>query len=162
MLAGAYVMHDGRARLRVRIPAHRREPNYFAALGEALGKCPGVRDVQSSALTGSVLVLHETTTAAIGEYAESEGLFRLFGNAGGRPSPIARMAEAFREIDGALREWSDGSMDLPTLGFVILVGLAVYQMQQGALFASASTLLWYATSLLLLTLPAAGAREQAL
>lgn len=150
MLASGHVVHDSRARLRIKIPARRGAEAYFVALAERLGKCPGVRSVRGNPLTASVLVLHETTTGAIAEFAEREGLFRLTGNPGSPPPLLARVSEQFRGMDAALRACSGGYLDAAGLAFLALMALAVYQLRYGAALPSATTLFWYGVTLMVM------------
>jgi hypothetical protein len=46
---------------------------------------------------------------------------------------------------------SGGNLDLASVGFLTLVGAAVLQLQRGHVLGPASTLLWYASGLLLMS-----------
>ncbi len=54
-----FVVHRTKQRLRVKIPALRRQRHYFAALQRALSERPGVRLVEVNPLTASVLINHD-------------------------------------------------------------------------------------------------------
>lgn len=140
---------DGR--LRLKLPQRRGDDAFFARVREVLGTCPGVTEVDSNALTASVLVRHGAAPAAVMEYAASQGLFRI--DAEPEPDAITlldQFADRFREIDAEMRSLSAGRIDLASLSFLVLLGLGLYQLQQGRVLASGATLLWYAASLALL------------
>ena len=115
MLPHAYVSHESPGRLRLRIPSLRYDENYFSKVQERLSAHAGVLRVETSPVTGSVLVLHQLGAQELLLASEGLGLF-----AAGALVPTERPAP-----------W-----EVKTL-----VGLGLLQVARGQLLAPASSLL---------------------
>jgi hypothetical protein len=76
-LPDAYIVHQVAGRMRLRVPARRRDGSYFANVMRLLAVVPDVRSVRVSPSTGSVLVHHAGPPEAVAERAREAGLFRL-------------------------------------------------------------------------------------
>lgn len=119
----------GRARLR--IAAWRGDRPFFAAVAAGLSAHPGISEVETSALTGGILIRHTAPFAEIGAAAEKAGLFRVghAAEAASRP-PL---------------EWPKFPVD-PKLAVAAGLGaIALWQLTQGRFLPPALTLAWYAT-----------------
>lgn len=155
MLPEAHIAHLIRGRGRIRVPSKKGDTAYFRALGETFSKVPGIERVEVNPLTGSVFFRYpedldpvRIDVQGVAEYAELYGLFRLrMPDAGG--STVTRgVTRAVADIDGRVKRFTGGEMDLEALAFVGLVGLAVAQAGKGAVMVPAISALWYATTLL--------------
>lgn len=132
----------------------RRQSAYFLSLEQRLSGCPGVSALETNPVTGSVLVMHTSSIAAIAEYAEHKDLFRIEAIPSARipaqaPFTVA-VAEKFTAFDKEVSKLSGGGLDVPSLAFLAFVGMAVNQMREGHTIPPAITLLWYAASVLLM------------
>ncbi len=147
----AGLTHLVAGRLRVKLPARRRDAAFFADLSRRLAQCDGVREVHVNPLTGSVLVLHATTPEAIAAYATEHGLFslqldpvssdktffaRAYALVSDRPARPTRRAGGVPEEE---RERIRASRLSATLA-----GLGTLQTVRGQVMAPAITLFWYA------------------
>jgi hypothetical protein len=146
----ATLAHCTSDRVRLRVHAKRGDASYFDRLHEALSQCPGIRQLDVNPLTGSVVLHHSLEVDDIAGFGRANDLFELDGSPDGGEAPLTRLRQAFAGIDGRLVESTQGRVDLATLGFALCVGGAVLQLARGNTLAPASTLVWYAASLLLL------------
>jgi len=147
----AYLSHYIPGRARFRILGRRGDEKFFSILEEKLRTVPGIETVQVSALTGSVLVTHGLGSVDdIGTFAKAQHLFEV----GPEPDlglPIGeRIATNVTALDQQFKELSGGAFDHWSLDFLILFGMAMYQMLKGNIAAPATTLLWYAFGTLLM------------
>lgn len=146
----AYISHRAPPRTRFKIPAKRGDAAYFDALADSLLKLSAVARVESNPLTASVLLFHDSTPEAIAEYAAEQDLFQLESLAERAGPPfMERMVASIKGLNRRISAASGGDMDLKAVVFVNLIGMAIAQIRKGRIMAPASTLLWYALSLLI-------------
>lgn len=145
MLPAAHVKHRLPGRARIKIESRRGDVAYFREVEQPLSACPGITRLETNPVTGSLLILHAGDLESIGGFAEERGLFRL---ATLYPPTIVPLkywvSENLKELDRGLKVLSSEALDLTSLIFLALVGLAIYQVLEGNLMAPAVTLLWYA------------------
>jgi hypothetical protein len=116
-----------------------------------LARFPGVDRIEANPATAGILVVPAVDSGALARFAEAEGLFQL-SEAGAVPMTITEtLAGGFSGLNRELRRVSDGSLDLGSLAFAALVIGAIVQWRKGHVLGPASTLLWYAAGLLLMT-----------
>ncbi len=145
MLPDALITHRTAERLRIRIPSRKRDADYFSSLTDHLSRYPGIDRIEANPLTGSVLLLHRMDLGAFGEYSAANRLFRL-KTAASSPSPIHRkMLEPLNRLDGDLKKFTGGEIDLSSIVFIGLLGMGFYQISIGNITAPAwYTAFWYA------------------
>ena len=159
MLPEAYITHFISGRTRIRIPSKKGEVSYFNALKEKFGTFPGVQRIDCNPVTGSVLILHiyspESLDAGqLSTYTELNNLFRLNLNPGpGTPSSLKirdRIKSGFNQLNQKTEELTAGQIDLPTLTFIVLLGVGIYQIRAGNFTAPAwYVAFWYAMNVFL-------------
>jgi len=147
----AYVVHELRGRLRLRIPVeHRGDETLFQSIADRLLQIEGVDAVSTDALTGSVLIHHALPGDDLKAQLTREDLFNLETPP---PRPVrhgfAPLSKGISAFDNGLREVSGGAADLRTLLFLTLVGLAIRQAARGEIMIPAAALLWNAFALVL-------------
>jgi hypothetical protein len=151
MLPPAHLIHHTRARMRLRVPSRRGQTAYFEQLVAELAGFPGIDRIETNPVTGSVLLSPAVEVAPLAQHAEHAGLFVL-SDLTAVTAPLATgLARGFQGLNVQLRQLSGGNLDLASLGFLTLVGAAVVQLQRGHVLGPASTLLWYASGLLLMS-----------
>lgn len=155
MLPHAEITHNSPGRLRLRIRARRGRADYFAGIEEKLVQCPGIERVVTNPVTGSVLLEPASDLAALVTFTEVQQLFQLAQEPVLMAPLTQQVAERFGALNGELRKFSGGGIDLGALGFIGLVTFAAVQLQRGHVLGPASTLLWYAAGLLRMS-PAGG------
>lgn len=160
------ITHKMPGRLRVKVLPRKSDRDYFTSLAGELLKVPGVSNVETNPLTGSVLILHETEPRKIIDYANENGLFRILlennhGNSGAasqNPRRLTlRIADVFRQTDSKMLEATGGQIDIGGAAFLALVGVGVYQIARGNFMALPwYAAFWYALNIFLKALPAEG------
>lgn len=154
-LPPAYVGHRLPGRARIRIPSRRDQGAYFARVASELAAVAGVTGVVANPLTGSVLVTHAGELDAIVGRAREKGLFDVASLTPYERGLSDTLAEEFGNVRRELRGLTDGGLDLEELALLLLLAFAAVQLWRGHILAPAVTLLWYATSLVLLSRAAA-------
>lgn len=145
----AYIAHQVRNRVRLKIPEMRHDLDYFSALVEKLGALAGVLEVTANPATGSVIIVHPAVSfTELEPLLEHAGLFTL------APAPehpqenvVAPVLKSFNRINETLSEGSAGNFNLQSFAFVGLVALAAHQAYRGNILAPAISLLWNAFDL---------------
>jgi Heavy metal associated domain 2 len=143
MIRDAVVSHSSPGRLRIKIASLKGEEKALAEWKEQLAQCPGVSSVDISPVTGSILLIHQTSIDAIAEYARRKELFLLQQarqiQGRGSGNLHQNITETFKGMDEKVRNLTDGDMNMGGLAFVVLVGAGVIQILNG----NAGALPWY-------------------
>jgi hypothetical protein len=156
MLPVAHVSHRAPGRARIRIPAQRGQEAYFRDAAQRLLRCPGVERVEANPATAGILLVPAPGSDTLRRFAQEQNLFLLTESEAPPMTVTQELAAGFDGLNRQLKAWSGGAVDLGALAFGALVTGAVVQWQKGHVLSSASTLLWYAAGLLLMTRAAAG------
>ena len=148
----AYVTHFTPGRVRLRIPARRHDPAFFAEVKTAVEAWPGIQEVQTNPRTASVLVFFSDPAAALA-HAQDCHLFEVHEAeptaSHGSAVPIAERAEdRARGLSGWLEQITGGRTDLRSLLLLGLVGAAGYEVYRGNIQSPSTSLLWCATAML--------------
>ncbi len=146
MAARAYAVHHVPGRTRLRIPERRGDPAFFEEAARRLARVPGVHRVDANPLTGSVLVHHAGDLDSLLDEAFGSDAGELMQFVLGSPA-LARLVRAdIGAVDGTIRRWSGGELDLGTVAAFGLIGLAGVQLMRGQ--QAAVSFAWYATELM--------------
>jgi Heavy metal associated domain 2 len=144
MMPDAIIAHESSGRLRIKIPASRGDAGVLAKYRDHLSHCPGIVSVEINPITGSILLLHQTSVAAIFDYAQEKGVFtqKVVSPATRKKSPALQkdMAETFKGFDRQIRSLTDGDMDLRGMAFAALAISGISQILRG----NAGALPWHA------------------
>ncbi len=124
----AEIAHAMPGRARLRIADRRGDAAFFASVASGLSAIAGVRAVEVTPLTGSVLIQHSGPLARIGVAAEEARLFAVNG---------APVAQATPEI----------AFDPKIVVALGLCAAALWQLSRERFLPPALTLLWYASHL---------------
>jgi hypothetical protein len=152
----AYIKHQLPGRVRLKIPQKRGVFRYFDHIAEVFSGCPGITQLQLNPSAASILICHVTETdfLSIAEFAQTNGLFTIVEQPEEETFtipylPIPKLTSTnLNRLDESLMDFSQGRLDGRSLLFLSLIGLAVRQMTKGHILGPASTLLWYAFSVL--------------
>jgi hypothetical protein len=151
----AYIKHQLPGRVRLKIPQKRGDFRYFDRIAELFTDCPGITQLQLNPPAASILICHVTETdfLNIAEFAQTNGLFTITEQPEETYSmpylPIPKFtSKGLNRVDESLMDFSQGLLDGRSLLILALIGLAVRQMTRGNIMGPATTLLWYAFSLL--------------
>jgi len=152
MLSTALLIHRTPERMRLRVPSRRGQVPYFEQLVQQLTALPGIERIETNPVTGSVLLSPAIDAASLGSFAEQHKLFVLGTDPSMLSVPLATgLARGFEGVNGQIRKLSGGSLDLASVGFLALAAAALVQLNRGHVLGPASTLLWYASGLLLMS-----------
>jgi len=148
MLPQAYIVHQVRGRLRLRIREKRQDPDYFQAVCVRLEALPGVIGVSCNNTTGSLLLLHpELPYAELAPQLQGLDLFELVDGPEPKTPALAPVFEGFSRINDAVAEGSTGKIDLRSLAFIGLMGLSAQQIYRGNIVGPAVPMLLGALTL---------------
>ena len=149
MAPRAYVIHQLRCRVRLRIKDKRNDYQYFEAVRRELDLLPGVDEVRINPATGTVLLVHpEQSYTQLLSKLQQQNLFE-FIDGPEPPTPVlAPVTSGLAMIDKALADSSDGRLDLRAVGYIGLMAVTVYQIRRGQLLGPALPVIWQAFSLL--------------
>lgn len=145
----AHLIHRMHGRARFRIRGRRDDQHYFDSLAGQMRRVPGVRDVETNATTGSVLMQHdgnldEVVEAMMGDSELGNMIHFVLQSA-----PAAnRLRTEIMAMDGAVQRFTGGELDLGTVASFGLLGLSAVQLLLGQQLASAVSLAWYAAELI--------------
>ncbi len=150
MLPVAHLSHALTDRIRLHIPVRKGDTAYFAALEKALAAHRQVTHVETNPLTGSLLIYHNSEQAELLRFAQEQELFQLQPEFPAQQQVLATAEAQLDQADRALRRLTQGIFDLKELLFVSLIGAAVIQTFRGRFLGSATALLSYAATILML------------
>jgi hypothetical protein len=141
----AVLCHQTVGRFRLRIAERRKDDAYFQQVREGLQRHASVLGVETTSLTGSVLVLHRGDSAEILSDAENADLFRVAPKEH-QPPPIVHWLDALDRFD---EDFLFPRMnEKPQRAAIGLFMLAVLQALRGSILPSAPSLLGEAMALL--------------
>ncbi|KPJ94881.1 MAG: hypothetical protein AMJ53_04200 [Gammaproteobacteria bacterium SG8_11] len=148
----AYLVHAAPGRCRFKIPSKRGDAEYFHILRETLLDTPGVEQVQVNPLTASALIFYDTEQVDVDDLTaklQSATQCELSDRPMDTQTVWEKAVAGVDTFDQHLKEITSGQFDFKSLLFIVLVIMAIRQLQQGAVFGAASTLLWYALQVLM-------------
>jgi hypothetical protein len=148
----AYITHSAPGRCRLKIPSKRHDADYFDIVKEEFAAIEGVEQVNINPVTTSILILynheHLGFDALQTQLQESEHI-ELMSQNPPLPPMLDSAVQRVNNIDSLLKTATSGYINFNALLFIVLVTMAVRQLQQGAVFGPASTMLWYALQILM-------------
>jgi hypothetical protein len=150
MIPPGFICHHTTHRLRIRVPSMRGNTDYFDMLSEVFSQITQMTNIQVNPRTASLLLEHEgIAQEIIQDVAEKNELF-ILQNQPGIPKMLMleQTTSNINLVDAGLKNLTQGYVDLRSIVFLGLVAFAIRQLQQGQIMAPATSLLWYAGSLL--------------
>lgn len=144
------IVHTSPGRLRLRVADRRHDIGYFKTVAARLAACPGVISVEANALSGSVLIRHETVDQAILERGLAQGIFKVDArpSAAVHRAPSERWLSAVIAVNRRFVDASEGRGDIGTLIAAMFIILAAIQAARGQIAMPAIGALWYALNAL--------------
>lgn len=145
---GAVIAHSCSRRLRLKIEPRRHHVDYFGAVASSLKHCPGVVTVTVNPTAASVAIMMEKVEpSVILNYAVQHRLFSFTGTDAHPTTVLLDATTQLRKVDDRLRQVSRGTVDLASIFYILLIGLALIQALRGNIAGPTTTLLWNALSL---------------
>lgn len=145
------IAHQIEGRTRLRAASRPVDAAEFEAFADRLAGLNGVEDVDWRAATGSLVVEHpalEATELAAGITQIGGALVAEPQEPTLRPNSLMPVRHGLDALDGMLSRSTAGGLDMRTLVFATLVGLALRQLMQGQVMVPAISLLGWAFQLL--------------
>ncbi len=150
MIPVATVEHRSSGRLRLRVRSRRGDGAYFAGVTARLSSVRGIRTLEAKPATGSILLQHSLDDDTLLSLAKEQDLFEVADPAPVPEPPFAAISRRYDEIDRWVSNATGGQADLSTALFGALAASALVQLARGNVGVPATTLLWYAGSVVLL------------
>ena len=145
----AYVVHQIRCRLRLRIKDKRNDYPYFEAVRRELDLIPGVEEVRVNPATGTILLLHaEQSVGRLQHRLRQLDLFEIIDGPEPATPVLAPLTQGIAMIDQTLLDSSGGRVDLRAVAYIGLMAVTVHQIRRGQLLGPALPLIGQAFSLL--------------
>jgi len=132
MLPKAYIVHQLRYRVRIRVPEMRLENDFFDQCEQLISELEEVSQVEVSNITGSIMISHpEVSFHTLESRLMPLEIFELIPE----PPPVTPAREIISSgvshIDQFISERSSGGVDLGTIAFTAILGTALHQMLRG-------------------------------
>jgi hypothetical protein len=119
----------------LRFPSRKGDGAFFDLVQKQLFKCEGVEKVEVNPLTGSVLVIHQSSTQAIGEFLGKAGMPFPGDSDSGATQLRRQVSASFSGLNSQIKKAVGGEIDLWNLVFLFLIGSGVYQVARGNIAA---------------------------
>ena len=145
----AYVNHLSPGRLRVKIPSRKGDEIFFSSLKGQLSNLPGLENIETNPVTGSILLIHSLDSKAVTDFLKAQHLLKVQV---GKDSFTfhQEVTRVFSAADRQVRGFIGGGMNLGALAFIGLAGAGVYQIFRGNFTAIPwYSAFWYALSIFL-------------
>jgi hypothetical protein len=144
-----YVVHRTSARLRVAVPAKRRDRAFFAAAEEELHGHPGVKHVETNPATASILI-HSADSGALLEMLRLQAPFTIVEEAPkGQMLALAPVRQQHWGWDRQIQKWTGGrSNPARAVVFLVVVAGVAFQVARGKRLSAAATVLLYSGRML--------------
>lgn len=148
-LPEATIQHSSPGRIRIRVPERRGDSAYFTSLAEQLSLFEKIEGLEVNPLTAGVLVIGaDLTEDILADLGRKENLFSLKQLPAPLLEPAKAMAAQIDRLNQKVRDFTSGSLELPTLVFLGLLLNGFFQLLRGG-FRSPPwyTAFWYAFGL---------------
>lgn len=148
MVPDAFIAHTMPNRLRIKIPARKKDISFLAEVKDVLLTYDGIKNITVHPVTGSILIHHDADDKSLIDFAETKNLFRINGVNGTFFSKT--ISSAFQGLNKKVTISTEGHMNIPDIVFLVLAGLGLYQIIRGNLTAPAwYAAFWYALNIFL-------------
>ena len=145
----AYIVHQLRSRVRLRITDRRNDGAYFEAVRRELDLLPGIDEIRINPVTGTILLVHpEQPVQQVLDRVQRLELFEFTDEAEPHESVLAPVTNAMAMIDKALFDTSEGRVDLRAVAYIGMMGFTLLQLRRGQILGPAIPFLFQAFSLL--------------
>ena len=146
-----YLSHVSKGRLRLKISSKKRDSAFFAQLQAVLTALPGLDQVKVNPLSGSLLILHSKLPEEMASFVKTLAGFVPKRNSIGKPNTIyQKVTGTFHQVNTQIQGFTKGELDVPTLSFIALVAVGLYQISRKNFAAPAWYMaFWYALNIFL-------------
>jgi hypothetical protein len=146
----AHVAHQIQGRVRIKVPSRQGDTEYFSVVHESLLSYPSLEEIRVNPMAGSIIINHrEPSLEALKQFVHEKQLFILVEEHDKTEVLLQRASSGLESFDSGIKKMSGGELDLSSVLFIILMGLAIRQLLIGNTVGPASTILWQALGLVL-------------
>jgi hypothetical protein len=143
------VRHALSGRTRIAVASKRNDLGYYLRVVQEIAKLPEVVEVTANPRSAGLLVIHEEgALPSIADRARERGWFELESLQPPDQTGIERAGAGLAAIDRVLKRSTRADVDVMSLVYLALMGMAVVQIARGQIMAPAVMLVWYAVELL--------------
>lgn len=136
----AWIAHSTQGRTRLQMPALRGDRGGLESVARRLGQVDALDGVTANPATGSLVLLHRVGWGELAGRIERSGVLRIEGPLPDM-APLSRwVAGVADRLDAEVRSNTSGSLDLGSLGFVLMMGASALQLARGQVLGPASNL----------------------
>ena len=143
----ATLAHRIPGRVRLRLDLEAADQATLETLADSIAGQPGVRKVEIRPETGSILIVHSGAFETVSQGFPQVGLDVVTPKPPGPVDPVGDTARHLFTADMAVRQASNGKIDLWSAGFLALLTIALWQLGRGRLAGPALTVLGQAATL---------------
>jgi hypothetical protein len=145
----AYIVHQTRSRVRLRLAGMRNDPDFFEEISDRLAAIPGIAGFQTRSTTGCIILQHpERPWDELEPELRALGLFEITAPPETRGTALESLQSGLSRLDQAVAAGSEGRLDLRTLAYLGLMTLTITQAIRGQLLGPSIPLLFNAMSLI--------------
>ncbi len=146
-----YLSHVSKGRLRLRIPSKKRDSAFFNRLQSVFSSYPGLDQIRVNPLSGSLLILHSELPEEMASFVKTLAGVAPKKNSLKKPNTIyQRVTGTFQQVNTQIQGFTKGELDVPTLSFIALLAVGIYQISRKNFTAPAwYTAFWYALNIFL-------------
>jgi hypothetical protein len=146
-----YISHVSKGRLRLKIPSKKRDVTFFTDLQKALSTVPGLDQVRANPVSGSLLIVHTQLPDELASWVKTlTGLSPQKNKAVKSNSIYQMVSGTFQQVNKQVRGFTKEELDIPTLSFIALMAVGIYQISRKNFTAPAwYTAFWYALNIFL-------------
>jgi hypothetical protein len=137
----AYIVHKTPSRLRLKIPARRRDETFFANAAKSLERIPGVK-TEVNPYTSSILLQGARVAEALSALGE-DAPFRIKGAPQEKGLQLEQLRQQLQTFSDEFAQLTGGG-DARAFVVLSLVISGIVQLARGNIGPPALTLLWYA------------------
>lgn len=153
------IVHQTEGRTRLRALARPVDAETLMGLADRMSQLAGVDDIDCRLTTGSLVIEHPDLTwddlavevARVGGVIVSDAVPEAV-----RKDGLEAARTTVGRVDTLVSQLTAGGVDMRTLAFILMVGLALRQILRGQIMVPAMSFLWYASEILLKSSPASG------
>lgn len=145
----ALIAHVCAGRLRLSFPDRKEQRPFFEGICDAALRLPGVTKVEGRPATASLIITHEGSHVQLVEAARESGVFSAQDVEAAAPGNQTSDWQSL--VEPLLKDLSTPSGAGRAAAIVALLGMALLQASRGQIMPPATTALWYALSLLLVS-----------
>lgn len=145
----AYIVHQTRSRVRLRLAEKRNDPDFFEEISDRLAAIPGIAGFQTRSTTGCIILQHpEQPWDELEPELRELGLFEITDLPETRGTALDSLQSGLSRINQIVAAGSEGRLDLRTLAYLGLMTVTITQAIRGQLLGPSIPLLFNAMSLI--------------